>query len=51
MFKVWDVGGSAILGVRDVWYVGCSGFGILEMWNVGYGMFAEMWDADLQNAF
>ena len=45
MFKMWDV--------RDV---GCSGCWMLGMWDVrdvgclGCGMFAGMWDVDLQNA-
>ena len=45
MLEMWDV--------RDV---GCSGCRMLEMWDVrdvgssGCGMFAGMWDVDLQNA-
>ena len=42
MLEMWDV--------RDV---GCSGCRMLEMWDVGSsgcGMFAGMWDVDLQNA-
>ena len=34
----------------DVRDGGCSGCGMLEMWDVGCGMFAGMWDVDLQNA-
>ena len=34
----------------DVRDVGCSGCGMLEMWDVGCGMFAGMRDVDLQNA-
>lgn len=34
----------------DVWDVECSRCGVFEMWNVGCGVFAEMWDVDLQNA-
>ena len=58
MFGIWDVGD---VGLQDV---GCSGCGMLGMWDVrdvgcgiwdvcrdlGYGMFAGMWDIDLQNA-
>ena len=43
MFVMWDVGD-----------VGCWGCGMLTMWDVrdvGCGMFAGMWDIDLQNAF
>ena len=36
-----------MFGMWDVWDVGCSGCG---MWDVGCGMFAGMWDVDLQNA-
>ena len=34
----------------DVRDVGCSGCGMFGMWDVGCGMFAGMWDVDLQNA-
>ena len=34
----------------DVGDVGCSGCGMFGMWDVGCGMFAGMWDVDLQNA-
>ena len=33
----------------DVWDVGCLGCGMFGMWDVGCGMFARMWDVDLQN--
>ena len=39
--------------MRDVRDVGCSGCGMFGMWDVrdvGFGMFAGMWDVDLQNA-
>ena len=42
MYGMWDVGD-----------VGCSGCGMCGMWDVrdvGCGMFAGMWDVDLQNA-
>ena len=39
MFGMWDV--------QNVEYSGCGMFG---MWDVGCGMFAGMWDVDLQNA-
>ena len=38
MFRMWNV-----------WDVGCSGCSRFGMWNVGCGMFAEMWDVGLQN--
>ena len=46
MLDVWDVGCSecGILGMWDVRDVRCG------MWDVGCGMFAGMWDVDLQNA-
>ena len=34
----------------DVRDVGCSGCGMFEIWDVGCGMIARMWDVDLQNA-
>ena len=34
----------------DVRDVGCVGCGMFGMWDVGCGMFAGMWDVDLQNA-
>ena len=43
MFRMWNVGD-----------VGCWGCGMLGMWDVrdvGSGMFAGMWDVDLQNDF
>ena len=55
MCDVWDVGcwGCGMLGMWDVRDVRCSGCGMFGMWNVGdvgCGMFAGMWDVDLQNA-
>ena len=43
MFEMWDV--------EDVgcWDVGCRGCGMFVMWDAGCGMFAGMWDVDLQN--
>ena len=44
---MWDV------GMWDFGDVGCWGCGMLGMWDVGdvgCGMFAGMWDVDLQNA-
>ena len=37
-----------MLDVPDVGCLGCGKFGI---WDVGCGMFAGMWDVDLQKAF
>ena len=48
MFGMWDVGGWG--GRGDV---GCSECGMFGMWDVrdvGCGIFAGMWDVDLQNA-
>ena len=52
---MWDVGdvgcwGYGMLGMWDVRDVGCLGCGMFRMWDVGCGMFAVMWDVDLQNA-
>ena len=55
---MWDVrnvgcSGYEMFGMWDVQDVGCSGCGMFEMcdfWDVGCGMFAGMWDVDLQNA-
>ena len=44
MFKMWDVRDV------DVQDVGCPGCGMFGKWDVGCGMFAGMWDVDLQNA-
>ena len=52
---VWGVGcwGCGMLGM---WDVGCSRSGMFKEWDVGdvgcsgCGMFAGMWDVDLQNA-
>ena len=51
MWDVWDVGcsGCGMFGMWDVRDVGCSGCGMCGMWDVGSGMFAGMWDIDLQN--
>ena len=43
-----------MLGMWNVQDVGCLGCGMLGMWNVRdveCGMFAGMWNADLQNVF
>ena len=64
MFRMWDVrdvrdvgdvgcAGCGMFGMWDVGDVGCWGCGMLGMWDVwdvGCGMFAGMWDVDLQNA-
>ena len=64
MLEMWDIGdvgcsGCGVLEMWDVRDVGCWGFGLLGMWDVwdvgcsgcsGCGMFAGMWDVDLQNA-
>ena len=55
MCDVRDVGcwGCGMLGMWDVGDVGCSRCGMFQMWDVrdvGCGMFAGMWDVDLQNA-
>ena len=55
MFEMWDVGdvgcsGCGMFGMWDVRDVGCSGCGMFGMWDVGCGMFAGIWDVDLQNA-
>ena len=52
---MWDVGclGCGMFGMWYVRDVGCSGCGMFGMWDVrdvGCGMFAGMWDVDLQNA-
>ena len=54
---VWEVGclGCGMWDVGDVGFgnVGCWGCGMFGMWDVrdvGCGMFAGMWDVDLQNA-
>ena len=56
---MWDVRdvGCGMLGMWDVGDVGCAGcwmfemwdFGMWDIWDVGCGMFAGMWDVDLQN--
>ena len=55
MLEMWDVrdvgcSGCGIFGMWDVRDVGCSGCGMFGMWDVECGMFAGMWDVDLQNA-
>ena len=58
MFGMWDVGdvgcsGCGMFGMWDFGDVGCWGCGMFGMWygpDVGCGMFAGMWDVDLQNA-
>ena len=63
MLEMWDVAGVGCsgcgcwrCGMFGMWYVrdvGCSGCGMFGMWDVrdvGCGMFAGMWDVDLQNA-
>ena len=55
---MWDVGdvgcwGCGMFGRWDVRDVGCSGgemFGMWDVRDVGCGMFAGMWDVDLQSA-
>ena len=53
--NVRDVGcsGWEMFGMWDVRDVGCRGSGMFGMWDVqdvGCGIFAGMWDVDLQNA-
>ena len=55
MWDVQDVGcaGCGMFEMWDVLDVGCSGcgmFGMWDVWDLGCGMFARMWDVDLQNA-
>ena len=58
MFEMWDArdvgcSGCGMCGMWDVRDVGCSGcgmFGMWDVWDVGCGMFARMWDVDLQKA-
>ena len=55
MLRMWDVAFLGYWGcgmlmrwdVGDVGYPGCGMFGI---WDVGCGMFAGMWNVNLQNA-
>ena len=56
MFRMWDVqdvgsSGCGMCRMWDVQDVGCSGCGMFGKWDVGCGMFAMMWDVDLQNSF
>ena len=55
MWHVGDVGcwECGMFGMWDVQDVGCemwTGCGMFGMWDVRCGMFAGMWDVDLQNA-
>ena len=55
MYGIWDVQdvGCWVCGMFEMWDVGdvgISGCGMFGMWDVGCGMFAGMWDVDLQNA-
>ena len=55
IFGIWDVrdvgcSGCGMFGMWDVQDVGCSRCRMFGMWDVGCGMFAGMWDVDLQNA-
>ena len=52
MSDVWDAGcwGWGMLGIWDVADVGCSRCRMFGMRDVGCGIFAGMWDVDLQNA-
>ena len=58
MYGMWDVqdvgcSGCGMFGMWDVRDVGCSECGMFGMWDVrdvGCGIFAGMWDVDLQNA-
>ena len=43
MFGMWDV--------RDMGCLGCEMFGMWDVRDVRCGMFAGMWDVDLQNAY
>ena len=56
MWDVQDVGysGCGTLGMWDVQNVRCWGCGMCRMWDVrdvGCGIFAGIWDVDLQNAW
>ena len=56
MWDVWDVGCSGcgmfkMWDVQDVRCSGCEMFGMWDVRDVGCGMFAGMWDVDLQNVF
>ena len=51
---MWDVGdvgcwGFRMLGMWDVRDVECSRCRMFGIWDVECGMFAAMWDVDLQN--
>ena len=48
--NVRDVGclGCGMFGMLDVGDVGCWECGMFGMWDVGYGIFAGMWNIDLQ---
>ena len=56
IFGMWDVRdvGCLSCGVFGMWEVrdvGCWGCGMFEMWDVRCGMFAGMWNVDLQNVW
>ena len=56
MCVIWDVrdvgcSGCGMCRMWDVRDVGCSECGMFGMWDVGCGIFAGMWDVDLQNAW
>ena len=59
MLGMWDVGYvecwvCGMLEMWDVGYVGCWRCGMFRMWDVrdvGCGMFAGMWDVNLENDF
>ena len=56
MFGMCDVqdvecSGGGMFGRGDVQEVGCSGCGMYGRWDMGCGIFAGMWNVDLQNAF
>ena len=49
MLAMWDVGDVGCWGC-EMWDIqGCGMFGMWDVWEVGCGMFAGMWDVDLQN--
>ena len=49
---VWDVRclRCGMFGMWDVRDVGCSRYWMFRMWDMECGMFAGMWDVDLQSA-
>ena len=46
-----EFGGFRMFRMWDVWNVGCLGYGMFGIWDVGCGMFVGMWDVDLQNTY